>query len=69
MSSSATREIARLVRSGTALVNPIAEVNNYLLALWLIVPGTILIRWRAAAGVRHGVEPTDEGPSEMKGLH
>ena len=37
-------------RNVTAVVDPIAEVNNYLLAVWLIVLGIVLIRWRAVAG-------------------
>jgi hypothetical protein len=36
-------------RNITAMVDPIAEANNYLLAVWLIILGTVLIRWRAAA--------------------
>jgi hypothetical protein len=41
-------------RNVTAVVDPIAQVNNYLLTLWLIVLGVILIRWRAAAAVQQG---------------
>jgi hypothetical protein len=35
-------------RNVTAVVDPIAQVNNYLLALWLVVLGVVLIRWPAA---------------------
>jgi hypothetical protein len=35
-------------RNITSAVTPIAEVNNYLLPLWLIVLGVVLIRWRAS---------------------
>jgi hypothetical protein len=35
-------------RNVTSVVGPIAEVNNYLLPLWLIVVGVVLIRWRPA---------------------
>lgn len=34
-------------RNVTPLVGPVAEVNNYLLPLWLIVLGVTLARWRA----------------------
>ena len=34
-------------RNVTSTVTPIAAVNNYLLPLWLIVLGVVLIRWRA----------------------
>jgi len=34
-------------RNVTSIVAPVAEVNNYLLPLWLIVVGVVLIRWRA----------------------
>ena len=34
-------------RNVTLVVTPIAAVNNYLLPLWLIVLGVVLIRWRA----------------------
>ena len=33
-------------RNVTSIVAPVAEVNNYLLPLWLIVVGVVLIRWR-----------------------
>ena len=36
-------------RNVTSAVGSIAEVNNYLLPLWLIVLGVVLIRWRAGA--------------------
>ena len=36
-------------RNVTAAVGPIAEVNNYILPLWLIAMGVILIRWRLVA--------------------
>jgi hypothetical protein len=35
-------------RNITSLVSPIAELNNYLLPLWLIVLGVVFIRWRTA---------------------
>jgi hypothetical protein len=50
-------------RNVTSVVAPIAEVNNYLLPLWLIVLGVVLIRWRAAsaridlAGMEHRGAP------------
>jgi hypothetical protein len=34
-------------RNVTSAVDPIANVNNYLLPLWLIVVGIVLMRWRA----------------------
>jgi len=34
-------------RNVTSAVSLIADVNNYLLPLWLIVLGVVLIRWRA----------------------
>jgi hypothetical protein len=34
-------------RNVTPAVGPIADVNNYVLPLWLIVMGTVLLRWRA----------------------
>jgi hypothetical protein len=34
-------------RNVTALVDPIAEINNFVLPLWLIVVGVFLIKWRA----------------------
>jgi hypothetical protein len=33
-------------RNVTTVVAPVADVNNYLLPLWLIVLGVVLIRWR-----------------------
>lgn len=36
-------------RNVTAAVGPIAEVNNYILPLWLIAMGVILVRWRPVA--------------------
>jgi len=38
-------------RNVTSAVAPVAEVNNYLLPLWLIVLGVVLIRWRPAPHV------------------
>jgi hypothetical protein len=35
------------LRNTTTAVSPIAEVNNYILPIWLIVLGVVLIRWRA----------------------
>jgi hypothetical protein len=40
---------AAAFRNVTSVVAPVAEVNNYLLALWLIVLGVVLIRWRSNA--------------------
>ena len=37
------------LRNATSLVNPIAEINNYLLPIWMIVLGVTLIRWRTPA--------------------
>ena len=37
-------------RNVTSYVAPIAEANNYVLPLWLIVLGIVLIRWKAPAG-------------------
>jgi hypothetical protein len=34
-------------RNVTSAVSLIAAVNNYLLPLWLIALGVVLIRWRA----------------------
>ena len=36
-------------RNISSLVGPIAELNNYLLPVWLIVLGVVLIRWPATA--------------------
>jgi hypothetical protein len=36
-------------RNVTAAVAPIAEVNNYILPLWLIAMGVVLVRWRPVA--------------------
>jgi hypothetical protein len=36
-------------RNVTTAVGPIAEVNNYILPLWLIAMGVILVRWRPVA--------------------
>ena len=36
-------------RNVTSVVAPVAEVNNYLLPLWLIVLGVVLVRWRSNA--------------------
>ena len=33
-------------RNVTTAVAPIAEVNNYILPLWLIAMGVVLVRWR-----------------------
>jgi hypothetical protein len=35
-------------RNVTGWVQPIAELNNYLLPLWLIALGVLLIRWPGA---------------------
>jgi len=40
---------AAAFRNVTSVVSPIAQVNNYLLPLWLIVLGIVLIRWRPAS--------------------
>jgi len=37
------------LRNTTTVVNPIAEVNNYVLPIWMIVLGVILIRWRSVS--------------------
>jgi hypothetical protein len=37
-----------MFRNVTPAVGPIAEVNNYVLPLWLIVFGVLLVRWREA---------------------
>jgi hypothetical protein len=34
------------LRNMTGIVQPIAEVNNYVLPVWLIVLGVVLVRWR-----------------------
>jgi hypothetical protein len=34
------------LRNATSLVDPIAEINNYLLPIWIIVLGVAFIRWR-----------------------
>jgi len=36
-----------MFRNVTDVVAPIAAVNNYLLPLFMIVLGVVLIRWRA----------------------
>jgi hypothetical protein len=36
-------------RNVTTAVGPIAEVNNYILPLWLIAMGVVLVRWRPVA--------------------
>ena len=41
---------AAAFRNVTSAVAPVAEVNNYLLPLWLVVLGVVLIRWRPASG-------------------
>jgi hypothetical protein len=38
--------LAAAFRNVTSAVGPIAEVNNYILPLWLIAMGVILVRWR-----------------------
>jgi len=41
------------LRNLTPAVSLIAEVNNYVLPLWLIVLGVVLVRWRSTGqGVR-----------------
>ena len=40
-------------RNVTSAVAPIAAANNYLLPLWLIVFGIVLIRWRPASEGNH----------------
>jgi hypothetical protein len=39
-------------RNVTTAVAPIAEVNNYILPLWLIAMGVILVRWQPVAALR-----------------
>jgi hypothetical protein len=34
------------LRNMTDLVQPIAEINNAVLPIWLIVLGVVLVRWR-----------------------
>ena len=43
------------LRNTTRVVAPIAEIENYLLPIWMVVLGVTLIRWRASAA----------GPSPM----
>jgi hypothetical protein len=42
-----------MFRNVTSLVAPVAQINNYLLPIWMIVFGTILVRWQ---GVRTAPE-------------
>jgi hypothetical protein len=35
-----------MFRNVTPAVAPVAAVNNYLLPLWMIALGVILVRWR-----------------------
>jgi len=35
-----------MFRNLTAAVAPIAAINNYLLPLWMVVFGVVLVRWR-----------------------
>ena len=39
-----------MFRNVTKAVAPIADVNNYLLPLWMIVFGIVLVRWRESPG-------------------
>lgn len=39
------------LRNATSLVDPIAEINNYLLPIWMIVLGVTLIRWRTPSSI------------------
>jgi hypothetical protein len=55
--------LAGAFRNVTSVVGPIAEINNYVLPLWLLVLGVVLIRWRA-------VLPHAGGPSDShSGAH
>ena len=40
-----------ITRNATSLVDPIAEINNYLLPIWMIVLGVTLIRWRTPSSI------------------
>jgi hypothetical protein len=40
-----------MFRNVTALVAPLAAINNYLLPLWMIVFGVVLVRWRSSDAV------------------
>ena len=42
--------LAGMFRNVTHAVAPVAAVNNYLLPLWMIVFGVVLVRWREAPG-------------------
>lgn len=46
------------LRNVTAIVAPIADVNNYILPLWLIVLGIVLVRWTGAVSAGRAVHPT-----------
>jgi len=39
-----------MFRNVTAVVGPVAEINNYLLPVWMIVFGVVLVRWRHPGG-------------------
>jgi hypothetical protein len=41
-------------RNVTNMVAPIAELNNYLLAAWLVVLGIVLIRWPPSRNAQRG---------------
>lgn len=40
-----------MFRNVTSVVAPVAEVNNYLLPIFMIVLGVVLIRWRVSATI------------------
>jgi hypothetical protein len=46
-----------MFRNVTGVVDPVAEVNNYLLPLWMIVFGVGLLRYDRAASVTSPVRP------------
>jgi hypothetical protein len=43
-----------MFRNVTTAVAPVANVNNYLLPLWMIVFGIVLVRWRESPGSAAG---------------
>lgn len=38
-----------LCRNVTTVVGPVADINNLVLPLWLVILGIVLVRWRAEA--------------------
>jgi hypothetical protein len=41
-----------MFRNFIGVVAPVATINNYLLPLWMIVFGIVLLRWQADGGPR-----------------